>query len=79
MRRRRFITLLSGAAVVWLLAARAQQNAMPVIGSLSTVSSEACRDCHAAFYQWLGQIGLPLLVRGAPPSSPVSARRNDGR
>jgi ABC-type uncharacterized transport system substrate-binding protein len=61
MRRREFVTLLAGAAalpsLLWPLAARAQQPAMPVIGFLGSPSASEWVRFVAAFQQGLKETG----------------------
>src|SRR5262245_47710344 len=57
MRRREFMTLLSGAAATWPLAARGQQRAAPVVGLLSAVSTDGFTERLRAFRQGLKETG----------------------
>jgi putative ABC transport system substrate-binding protein len=57
MRRRKFITLLGGAAAL-PFATRAQQPAMPVIGFLSAISKNSIVDQIAKFHRGLNETGF---------------------
>ena len=57
IRRREFITLISGAVAAWPLAARAQQPAMPVIGILAVAAPEANAIRLSAFREGLRTAG----------------------
>jgi putative ABC transport system substrate-binding protein len=57
MKRREFITLVAGAAVAWSFAARAQQ-AMPVIGWLSSTTAEGYADRLNIFRERLKEQGF---------------------
>jgi len=57
MNRRHFITLLTGTAAAWPGAARAQQQALPLVGWLSTRSPDVEGVHAAAFREGLAEIG----------------------
>jgi putative ABC transport system substrate-binding protein len=57
MERREFIALLCGTVVGWPLAARAEQNAMPMAGYLSTRSLNDSAYIVAAFRKGLNETG----------------------
>jgi putative tryptophan/tyrosine transport system substrate-binding protein len=56
--RRKFITLLGGAAAAWPIAARAQQPAMPVVGVLSTRAPGADPHLLTALHRGLKEAGF---------------------
>jgi putative ABC transport system substrate-binding protein len=57
VRRREFITLLSGAAVTWPVVGRAQQPATPTVGFLSPASPDVLAFIVRAFRQGLKENG----------------------
>jgi putative tryptophan/tyrosine transport system substrate-binding protein len=57
MKRREFVTMVGGAAVVWPLAAWAQQPTMPVIGFMNGTSPQGYGHFVAAFRQGLIETG----------------------
>jgi putative tryptophan/tyrosine transport system substrate-binding protein len=57
VRRREFISLLGGAVAAWPLGARTQQSAMPVIGFISSRSTDESAPEVSSFRQGLAETG----------------------
>jgi putative tryptophan/tyrosine transport system substrate-binding protein len=57
IRRREFLSALSGAAAAWALAVGAQRTAMPVVGFLSGRARDESAEDTAAFRQGLNEMG----------------------
>jgi putative ABC transport system substrate-binding protein len=74
MRRREFITLVSGAAVAWPLTARAQRPVMAVIGFLRSASLRDATHLISAFRQGLMDTGF---VEGQNVSVEYHSAEND--
>ena len=57
MKRRKFITLIGGAALTWPVTARAQQSPLPVIGFLGSASFESTKFVISDFRSGLAEEG----------------------
>lgn len=58
MRRRDFIKVIAGSAMVWPVSVRAQELAKPVVGFLNAASARGYERQVAAFLKGLGEVGF---------------------
>jgi hypothetical protein len=77
LRRREFITLLGGAAA-WPVVARAQQQAMPVIGFLAPTSPDAIADRLRVFRRAESE-SVRTAGGSCAVTNPAARRRRGGR